>query len=143
MTVEIFVQTLMRALAIVVGIMSATALARDGFNLALHPGLNHIIDIYERWLDDPSWVGMDALLRDVFTQVGERYAIELQLLPHWRHPMLLMWLVFVSYAWPAVRCTLWAPPRLPGQPGSSAPSLVVPWLALYRCRTPAVSCGPW
>lgn len=88
-----------RALLIAVGIMSATVLARDGFNIGLHPGLNSIIDIYERWLDDEARVGMDALMRDVFTQIGERHAIDMQLLPHWKHPMLLMWLVFASYAW--------------------------------------------
>jgi hypothetical protein len=97
MTAEIFVQTLTKALAILLGIMSAMVLARDGFNIVLQPDLNNIIGTYERWLDNGP--DMDALLRDAFTRIGERHGIELQLLPHWRHPMLLMWLLFASYAW--------------------------------------------
>jgi len=94
----ISLNTVMRLLAIVLGIMSAVLMARDGFNIRLNDYLDAVAIAYDDLLKDIALVVFDPAIKALFAKFREWFAIDLQLLPHWKHVFVLMWLYFGSHA---------------------------------------------
>jgi len=86
-----------RLAAIALGIASGVQMARHGFRIPLNDYLNNVINLYDGAL---SVVGIivEPLARSALVKLREWLGVDLHLLPHWRHVLVLLWLYFGSQA---------------------------------------------
>jgi hypothetical protein len=92
------VSTIFRLLAIALGIMSAVLIARDGFNIPLNEYLDAVVALYDDTLTQIAYAVFDPAIRAVFEALRESFAIDLELLPHWKHAFVLLWLFLGSWS---------------------------------------------
>ncbi|MFO1186152.1 MAG: hypothetical protein U1E87_01040 [Alphaproteobacteria bacterium] len=90
--------TILRLAAIALGIVSATIMARDGFNITLNEYLNAVLTAYDDALTSVTFIVFDPAIKVLFEKVRDWFAIDLQLLPHWKHAFVLVWLFAGAFA---------------------------------------------
>lgn len=91
------VGTLLRLLAIAVGIMSVALLARDGLKIALHEYLDAILIVYDDTLKTLALVFFEPIMTAVLVLLRRLFGITLTLHSHWKHAFILLWLVFGTW----------------------------------------------
>lgn len=105
---SIGIGTIFRLLAIALGIMSALLIARDGFKVSLSAYVEVVATLYDDALSEIVGVLFEPVVKALFGKLRDWLAIELQLLPHWKHVFVLQWLVLgklagVVAAWTELR----------------------------------------
>jgi hypothetical protein len=84
-------------MTIPIGIMSALALARDGFGFKLLPWLDAVITAYGILFDD---LFLDIVLvsfEPLFALLKNWFDLNWNLYPHWKHGFVLLWLFFAAW----------------------------------------------
>lgn len=89
---------IIRIAAILLGIMSALALARDGLGLRLFPFVDAIVTTYGLLLDDLFLDMVLAIFEPALNLVKVWLDWNWSLHPHWKHAFVLLWLLFSSAA---------------------------------------------
>jgi hypothetical protein len=87
------IETVVRLLTIAVGTVSAVLLARDGFNIPLNAYVDAIATAYDDAFTSIALVIFDPVIKVAFERLRDWFGIELQLLPHWKHAFVLLWLL--------------------------------------------------
>lgn len=90
--------TAVRILAVAAGILSATLMARDGFNISLNEYLEAILVAYDDTLKEIALVTAEPAIKMLLMKVHDWFAIDLSLYPHWKHAFALLWLFFGALA---------------------------------------------
>ena len=87
---------LIRLITIPLGILSALALARDGFGFKLLPFIDAIITAYGLLLDDLFLDIVLAIFEPIFDLLKNLFGWNWILYPHWKHAFVLLWLFFAA-----------------------------------------------
>lgn len=86
---------------VALGILSALALARDGFNVSFNDFLEGIVRAYDDVAKDLALALFEPMIQPVLAKLRAWLTLDLQLYPHWKHLFVLLWLLFGKTA-PAI-----------------------------------------
>lgn len=87
-----------RLLTIILGIMSALAMARDGLGIRLNALVDNIINVYSGGLEYVALLVLGPAITALLAEIHAWFALDLELHTHWKHSVVLLWLFFSSYA---------------------------------------------
>lgn len=80
------------------GVLSAVALARQGFDLQLNAFFSELINAYDGTMQAVARLVFEPVIKAAFDQLRAWFGVDLKLLPHWKYVFILWWLVFGAIA---------------------------------------------
>lgn len=90
--------TVVRVVAIALGIMSAVLLARDGLKVSLNDFLDNVLNIYNGGVEYIALLLLGPAIAWALSALRDWFDWPLQLYPHWKHVTVLLWLYLGSAA---------------------------------------------